>query len=122
VQTSDKQTTTFSNNNKTTAQLNLRPTMSLNNATAANTAKKSSNLPFYEPVSPLPTSSQIIKEAREKLHETKRSNTVSYAQEAAGLIRTINSTRPFTPREDKRTLFGPKSTRPINERPPSSFL
>lgn len=99
--------------------------MSLNNLNTLgvkNATKKSGNLPFYEPVSPLPTSSQIIKEAREKLHETKRANNVVCPQEANALMRTINSTRPFTPREEKRTLFGPKSTRPINERPPSSFM
>ena len=79
------------------------------------------DIPFYEPASTLPTSSQIIKEAREKLHETKKNTKLVYPQEG-GLIRTINSTRPFTPRDDKRSLFGPKSTRPVNERPPSSFL
>lgn len=103
--------------------------MSLNNLNShgmkTTGSKKSARLdiPFYEPASQLPTSSQIIKEAREKLHETKLSKKpAGYPQEASGLIRTLNSTRPFTPREEKRSLFGPKSTRPIHERPPSSFL
>ena len=78
------------------------------------------DLPFYETPVGVPTSSQIIKEAKEKLHDAKRNN-LSFVQDSAGLGRTLNATRPFTPREEKRTLFGPKSTRAINERPPSSF-
>ena len=97
----------------------------------------------------LATPSQIIKEAREKLHESKRNNTSSgnlhrtssfqHSKNtelsstssligngtggggSAGLVRTLNSTRPFTPRDEKRSLFGPNSTRHINERPSSSY-
>ena len=112
-------------------------------------AKKPANkpdVPFYEQPFGVLTASQIIKEAREKLHDTKHrynngksrtnsssnligSSTGSTGNAAVGqqdaqvnLIRTLSSNRPFTPREEKRTLFGPKSTRPVNERPPSSFL
>jgi hypothetical protein len=96
---------------------------SLGVKTTGNKKSAKLDIPFYEPASPLPTSSQIIKEAREKLHETKHAKKAGYLpHETSGLIRTLNSTRPFTPREEKRTLFGPKSTRPIHERPPSSFL
>lgn len=80
-----------------------------------------SELPFYETPAGVATSSQIIKEAKEKLYDAKKNNNLSFAQESATLTRTLNATRPFTPREEKRTLFGPKSTRPVNERPPSSF-
>jgi hypothetical protein len=79
------------------------------------------DMPFYETPLGVPTSSQIIKEAKEKLQDAKRNN-IAYVPEANGLVRTLSSTRPFTPREDKRTLFGPKSSRAVNERPPSSFL
>lgn len=78
------------------------------------------DVPFYESLSNAPTSSQIIKAVKEKLHDSKR-NQVTYQPESANLARTLNSNRPFTPRDDKRSLFGPKSTRSINERPPSSF-
>jgi hypothetical protein len=79
-----------------------------------------SDLPFYETPMGVATSSQIIKEAKEKLHDAKKNN-LKFVQDASGMARTLNATRPFTPREEKRTLFGPKSTRAINERPPSSF-
>lgn len=96
-------------------------TFSIKNGNSNNNKKGTKlDIPFYEPASTLPTSSQIIKEAREKLHETKKNSKLVIPQE--GLIRTLNSTRPFTPRDEKRSLFGPKSTRPVNERPPSSFL
>ena len=83
-------------------------------------AGKNSDIPFYETPVGVPTSSQIIKEAKEKLQDAKRNN-LAYVPEANGLVRTLSSQRPFTPREDKRTLFGPKSSRAVNERPPSSF-
>ncbi len=111
-------------------------------------AKKPANktdLPFYEQPMGVVTASQIIKEAREKLHDTKQRHKVkhnssnnlligasNFSQQPqqqqqqqqdtqVNLIRTLSANRPFTPREEKRTLFGPKSTRPISERPPSSF-
>ena len=96
--------------------------MSVKNGLESKKKSHKSDLPFYEPATTLPTSSQIIKEAREKLHDTKRVNNAVYPHESPSLMRTLNATRPFTPREEKRTLFGPKSNRPVNERPPSSFL
>jgi hypothetical protein len=108
-------------------------------------AKKTTNkpdVPFYEQPFGVLTASQIIKEAREKLHDTKNrssngkirtnssnsligavnSGIIGQQDAQVNLIRTLSSNRPFTPREEKRSLFGPKSTRPVNERPPSSFL
>jgi hypothetical protein len=78
------------------------------------------DLAFYESPSGLPTPSQIIKEAKEKLRDAKV-NSIAHISESSNLVRTLSSTRPFTPREEKRVLFGPKSTRPVSERPPSSF-
>jgi hypothetical protein len=117
-----------------------------------NNPNSTSSLPFTSNfINTTPTTpSQIIKEAREKLHESKRNNTSSGSLHrtssfqhsknselssssslvgngggggggSAGLVRTLNSTRPFTPRDEKRSLFGPKSTRHINERPSSSY-
>ncbi|XP_023398793.1 armadillo repeat-containing protein 2 [Loxodonta africana] len=59
--------------------------------------------PFYRPsVSKQKTSAEIINEARNAL-------------------RTVRTQRPFTPQEDQRKLFGPKSSRTPENRPPSSF-
>ena len=121
----------------------LKLTMSSNSLNSI--AKKTQNkpdTPFYEQPFGILTASQIIKEAREKLQDTNNRynngktrtnsssnivgtvNSVNIGQHdtQVNLIRTLSSNRPFTPREEKRNLFGPKSTRPINERPPSSFL
>ncbi|XP_066557449.1 armadillo repeat-containing protein 2 [Amia ocellicauda] len=65
--------------------------------------KADKNEPFY--LSPSPrkkTSAEIINEARRSL-------------------RTIKTQRPFTPRNDQRQLFGPSSSRSIEQRPPSAF-
>ncbi|XP_025719449.1 armadillo repeat-containing protein 2 [Callorhinus ursinus] len=59
--------------------------------------------PFYRPsMSKQKTSAEIISEARNAL-------------------RTVGTQRPFTPREDQRKLFGPASSRTLENRPPSSF-
>lgn len=59
--------------------------------------------PFYKPPnSTQKTSAEIINEARNSL-------------------RTLQTKRPFTPREDQRKLFGPLSSRTRDNRPPSSF-
>ncbi|XP_075453695.1 armadillo repeat-containing protein 2 isoform X2 [Ascaphus truei] len=59
--------------------------------------------PFYKPpTSVQKTSAEIINEARNAL-------------------RTLRTQRPFTPREDQRKLFGPTSSRTLDNRPPSSF-
>jgi hypothetical protein len=95
------------------------------------------DLPFYEtPTTGKLTSSQIIKEAREKLVDQPQqsSSTAAAAKlspsnqnatnnlpQAAYNLRTLQTNRPFTPRDDKRSLFGTKSIRPINDRPPSAF-
>ena len=65
--------------------------------------KPKENRPFYAPPEDKPIAVQIINEARLSLKD-------------------IKTKRPFTPREDRRTLFGP---RPVNSstdnRPPSAF-
>ncbi|XP_038044159.1 armadillo repeat-containing protein 2-like [Patiria miniata] len=58
--------------------------------------------PFYEKPSDAETSSDIIKEARSSL-------------------RTVRTNRPFTPLEDKRTLFGGSAARSPSDRPPSAY-
>ncbi|XP_066463609.1 armadillo repeat-containing protein 2 isoform X2 [Eleutherodactylus coqui] len=59
--------------------------------------------PFYKlPNSAQKTSAEIINEARHSL-------------------RTLNTKRPFTPREDQRKLYGPSSCGTPDNRPPSSF-
>ncbi|XP_069830910.1 armadillo repeat-containing protein 2 [Dendropsophus ebraccatus] len=59
--------------------------------------------PFYKPPnSTQKTSAEIINEARNSL-------------------RTLETRRPFTPREDQRKLFGLLSSRTPDNRPPSSF-
>lgn len=117
-----------------TEDIKKMSTNSLNSIVKKSTSNKP-DVPFYEQPFGVLTASQIIKEAREKLHDTKNrhnkirnnsSNNLIGAQNGpdtqVNLIRTLSSNRPFTPREEKRTLFGPKSNRPVNERPPSSFL
>ncbi|XP_064615586.1 armadillo repeat-containing protein 2-like [Liolophura sinensis] len=64
--------------------------------------KKTKERPFYEAPSNLPTSSKIINEARTSL-------------------RSLKTKRPFTPRDENRTLFGPSSSRAPENRPPSAF-
>ncbi len=93
------------------------------NGTSVESKRRSSksDLPFYEPPpTVVRTPSQIIREAKEKIDSQNKKNN-GYIPDSPGLIRTLNSNRPFTPREEKRSLFGPKSNRPVNERPPSSF-
>ncbi|XP_045654382.1 armadillo repeat-containing protein 2 [Ursus americanus] len=59
--------------------------------------------PFYRPsMSKQKTSAEIISEARNAL-------------------RAVGTQRPFTPRENQRKLFGPASSRTLENRPPSSF-
>ncbi|XP_074649420.1 armadillo repeat-containing protein 2-like [Tubulanus polymorphus] len=64
--------------------------------------KTKSDRPFYEPSEKVPTSSKIINEARTSL-------------------RSVRTNRPFTPREENRTLFGTSSNRNKDARPPSAF-
>ncbi|XP_022081750.1 armadillo repeat-containing protein 2-like isoform X2 [Acanthaster planci] len=58
--------------------------------------------PFYEKPANVETSSDIIKEARSSL-------------------RTVCTKRPFTPQDDKRTLFGGSPSKSPSDRPPSAF-
>ena len=104
--------------------------------------KSNNNKPFYETQTDKPTSSQIIKEAREKLNDPLLQQSSSIASNSSsavrlspsqslsnsnnnlpqsGYLRTFPTNRPFTPRDDKRSLFGTKSVRPVNERPPSAY-
>ncbi|XP_068087369.1 armadillo repeat-containing protein 2 isoform X2 [Hyperolius riggenbachi] len=59
--------------------------------------------PFYKPPASVPkTSAEIINEARNSL-------------------RTLQTQRPFTPREEQRKLFDALSSRTSDNRPPSAF-
>jgi hypothetical protein len=84
----------------------------LNRSLNSPSIKRKNELPFYEAPSGITTPSQIIKETKEKLLDSSQQN---------GKIRSLQTNRPFTPKEDTRTLFGSKSIRPINERPPSAI-
>ena len=64
--------------------------------------KPKENRPFYAPPVDKPLSVQIINEARSSLKELK-------------------TKRPFTPRDEKRTLFGPRPLNTADNRPPSAF-
>nr|XP_054752945.1 armadillo repeat-containing protein 2-like [Lytechinus pictus] len=64
--------------------------------------KKAQDKAFYEKPANKETSADIIADAR-------------------AALRTVPTTRPFTPREDKRTLFSGSTSRAPNERPPSAF-
>ena len=119
LSSSQKQSSSTSSSpklNKTSLFMHTNPSLS----------SSMSSLLIPSSSSSLQTPSQIIKEAREKLHESKQQlhRTSSFQQHtnhnsmsnggaggSAGLVRTLNSTRPFTPREEKRSLFGAKSTR-----------
>ena len=108
--------------------------MSNFNSSITNSKRKISNKPFYETQTDKPTSSQIIKEAREKLNDPQQqassasrlspSHSLSNSNSSlpqSGYLRSLQTNRPFTPRDDKRSLFGTKSVRPVNERPPSAI-
>lgn len=84
----------------------------LNRTLNSPSVKRKNELPFYEAPSGITTPSQIIKETKEKLLDSSQQNSK---------IRSVQTNRPFTPKEDTRTLFGSKSVRPINERPPSAI-
>ncbi|XP_030851091.1 armadillo repeat-containing protein 2 [Strongylocentrotus purpuratus] len=64
------------------------------------------------------------KKAEDKAFYEKQTNKESSADiiaDARAALRTVRTTRPFTPREDKRTLFSGSTTRAPTERPPSAF-
>lgn len=63
--------------------------------------------PFYQPPENIPTSTEIINDARQSINTRP--------------LREVITKRPFTPREDRRSLFGPASTRNPETRPPSAF-
>lgn len=64
--------------------------------------KPKENRPFYAPPEDKPIAVQIINEARSSLKDLK-------------------TKRPFTPRDEKRTLFGPRTVNASDNRPPSAF-
>ncbi|XP_060572268.1 armadillo repeat-containing protein 2-like isoform X3 [Ruditapes philippinarum] len=64
--------------------------------------KPKENRPFYAPPEDKPIAVQIINEARSSLKELK-------------------TKRPFTPRDDRRTLFGSRPVNTSDNRPPSAF-
>ncbi|XP_033636012.1 armadillo repeat-containing protein 2-like [Asterias rubens] len=72
------------------------------NKTGQNRRRPKEPKAFYEKPADVTTSSDIIKEARSSL-------------------RTVRTKRPFTPLEDKRTLFSGSVPRSPNDRPPSAF-
>nr|XP_027232568.1 armadillo repeat-containing protein 2-like [Penaeus vannamei] len=71
--------------------------------------------PFYAPPD-RKTSAQIIREAR---------NAINLGDAGMGVqrmgVRTVQTKRPFTPRERERTLFSSSAGTTRGERPPSSF-
>lgn len=71
--------------------------------------------PFYAPPD-RKTSAQIIREAR---------NAINISDTGMGVqrmgVRTVQTKRPFTPRERERTLFSNSAGTTRGERPPSSF-
>lgn len=71
--------------------------------------------PFYAPP-PRKTSAQIIREARASLGGA---GLLGGAGVQRAGVRTVQTKRPFTPRERERTLFSGGASR--GERPPSSF-
>ncbi|XP_042224127.1 armadillo repeat-containing protein 2-like isoform X3 [Homarus americanus] len=75
--------------------------------------------PFYAPPA-RKTSAQIIREARASLGGTGESPIVGGASVQRVGVRTVQTKRPFTPRERERTLFSSSGTS-RGERPPSSF-
>lgn len=64
--------------------------------------KPKENRPFYVPPEDKPIATKIINDARSSLKELK-------------------TKRPFTPRDDRRTLFGPRPVNSSDSRPPSAF-
>ncbi|XP_076064878.1 armadillo repeat-containing protein 2 isoform X2 [Oratosquilla oratoria] len=75
--------------------------------------------PFYAPP-PRKTSAQIIKEARAALNLNEPIR-VGVGVQRVG-VKTVQTKRPFTPRERERTLFGgATNTTAKSSRPPSSF-
>jgi hypothetical protein len=82
---------------------------------------KATDKPFYIPPSGVTTPSQIIKETKEKLNDAPLIKKIIPIQNPNS-IRSLQTNRPFTPRDDnKRKLFGNNSGRALNERPSSSF-
>jgi hypothetical protein len=85
------------------------------------------DLPFYVTPSGVTTSSQIIKETKEKLNDVTTTKKVVPKPTALptanpNSIRTLQTNRPFTPRDtSKRSLFGKNSVRALNERPASTY-
>ncbi|KAJ8397633.1 hypothetical protein AAFF_G00436320 [Aldrovandia affinis] len=51
----------------------------------------------------------------------KRKTSAEIISEARRSLRTVNTQRPFTPRDDQRKLFGQASSRSSEGRPPSTF-
>ncbi|XP_077976890.1 armadillo repeat-containing protein 2-like [Glandiceps talaboti] len=64
--------------------------------------KKNTDAPFYEAPDDKRLSSSIINEARHS-------------------VRAVKTNRPFTPRDNKRTLFSGNTSRAPDARPPSAF-
>lgn len=53
--------------------------------------------------------------------QTDKESSADIISEARAALRTVPTRRPFTPREDKRTLFSGSTMREPTERPPSAF-
>ncbi|KAF0289180.1 Armadillo repeat-containing protein 2 [Amphibalanus amphitrite] len=67
------------------------------------------DLPFYALPRAKKTSAEIIHEARAALGDGR------------AVVRTVDTSRPFTPRDRQRTLFGTAQTSPTSGRPTSAF-
>ncbi|XP_033741539.1 armadillo repeat-containing protein 2-like isoform X2 [Pecten maximus] len=70
------------------------------------TKRNKGDRPFYQPPENIPTSAEIVNDARQSIGRP---------------LQVVKTKRPFTPREDRRSLFGPTSTRNPETRPPSAF-
>jgi hypothetical protein len=71
---------------------------------------------------PSPVLTALEKRSSSGSINTTATTTTTAGAQSGIAVRALNSKRPFTPRESNaRTLFGPKTNRKINERPPSSF-
>ena len=115
-------------NSNSNSNSNLLTTMFDQVQSASSSTSQSSTASAYMKRTP----SQIIREARERceqqqqqsLSPASKRNFASNEPTSATTnftLRTLNSQRPFTPREETRNLFGPNTIRANHERPPSQF-
>lgn len=72
--------------------------------------------------SPRPTKSRKGQKALSRpFYETDGQTSANIVSEARSSLRSLETKRPFTPVESKRTLFRSSPPRPYEGRPPSAF-